>query len=456
MPDLPTVCVIGAGSSGIAAAKTLHERGIPFDCFEKSDQVGGNWVFGNRNGMSSAYRSLHINTSRERMEYSDFPMPKSYPDFPHHTHIAEYFNDYVDRFGVRDRIVFETGVEHARRGDDGVWTVTLDTGETRTYDALAVANGHHWDPRWPEPAFPGEFNGKQMHAHYYVDNEDFRDKNVLVVGIGNSAMDIAVESSFVARNTFLSSRRGAYILPKYLFGRPLDQIGVNAMTGRLPWGFRQAILSTMYRVGVGKVQDYGLPEPDHKLGDAHPTISADFLNRIAHGEMTWKPNLTRLDGDRVVFEDGSSEEIDIIVYCTGYKVTFPFFDEDFISAPDNDLPLFRRVFKPGIDNLAFIGLLQPLGAIMPLAEAQGRWLASYLRGEYRLPPLPAMEADIRDERERMFRRYVASKRHTMQVDFDNYLYELGKELKAGAARARAAGFALPVAARARAGEAATA
>ena len=456
MPDLPNVCVIGAGSSGIAAAKALHERGIPFDCFEKSDQVGGNWVFGNRNGMSSAYRSLHINTSRERMEYSDFPMPKSYPDFPHHTHIAEYFNDYVDRFGVRDRIVFDTGVEHARRGDDGVWTVTLDTGGTRTYDALAVANGHHWDPRWPEPAFPGEFNGKQMHAHYYVDNEDFRDKNVLVVGIGNSAMDIAVESSFVARNTFLSSRRGAYILPKYLFGRPLDQIGVNSLTGRLPWGFRQAILSTMYRVGVGKVQDYGLPEPDHKLGDAHPTISADFLNRIAHGEMTWKPNLSRLDGDRVVFEDGSSEEIDIIVYCTGYKVTFPFFDEDFVSAPDNDLPLFRRVFRPGIDNLAFIGLLQPLGAIMPLAEAQGRWLASYLRGEYRLPPLPEMEADIRDERERMFRRYVASKRHTMQVDFDNYLYELGKELKAGAARARAAGFALPVAVRARAGEAAPA
>jgi hypothetical protein len=295
-----------------------------------------------------------------------------------------------------------------------------------------------------------------MHAHYYVDNEDFRDKNVLVVGIGNSAMDIAVESSFVARKTFLSSRRGAYVLPKYLFGRPLDQIGVNSLTGRLPWGFRQAILSTMYRVGVGKVQDYGLPEPDHKLGDAHPTISADFLNRIAHGELTWKANIDRLDGDRVVFEDGSAEQIDIVVYCTGYKVTFPFFDEGFISAPDNDLPLFRRVFKPGIDNLTFIGLLQPLGAIMPLAEAQGRWLASYLRGEYRLPPLAEMEADMRKERERMFRRYVASKRHTMQVDYDNYLYELGKELKAGAARARSAGFALPVAARARAGEAAPA
>jgi len=450
MTYLPIACVIGAGSSGIAAAKALHERGIPFDCFEKSDRVGGNWVFGNKNGMSSAYRSLHINTSRERMEYSDFPMPTSYPDFPHHSHIAAYFNSYVDHFGFRDKIRFETGVEHVTRDDAGVWTVELDTGEACRYDMVLVANGHHWNPRWPEPAFPGSFDGVQMHAHHYIDNDGFRDKNVLVVGIGNSAMDIAVESTFVARKTFLSSRRGAYILPKYLFGRPLDQIGVNALTPMLPFSFRRAILTTMYRVGVGDVQHYGLPEPDHKLGEAHPTISADFLNRIAHGEMTWKPNIAELQGDRVKFEDGSTEPIDVIVWCTGYKVSFPFFDEDFISAPDNDLPLYRRVFKPGIDNLAFIALLQPLGATMPLAEAQGRWIAAYLRGEYHLPADKQMEAHMHRERERMFKRYVASKRHTMQVDFDNYLYDLRKELKAGAARARAAGFALPVTPQARA------
>src|ERR1700722_3736649 len=381
MTDLPSACVIGAGSSGIAAAKALHERGIPFDCFEKGDRVGGNWVFKNKNGESSAYRSLHINTSRERMEYSDYPMPRSYPDFPHHTHIAKYFDDYVEHFGFRERIQFETGVERATRNADGAWTVTLDTGETRRYDAVVVANGHHWNPRWPEPAYPGSFDGEQTHSHHYIDNTDFRDKNVLVVGIGNSAMDIATESSFVAKRTFLSSRRGAYILPKYLFGRPLDQIGVNALTPILPWAFRRAILTAMYRVGVGDVQDYGLPEPDPKLGDAHPTISADFLNRIAHGEMTWKPNVKALEGGQVRFEDGSAEEIDVIVWCTGYKVTFPFFDEDLISAPDNDLPLYRRVFKPGIDNLFFVALLQPLGATMPLAEAQGRWIASSLRGE---------------------------------------------------------------------------
>src|SRR5205085_9961344 len=159
---LPSACIIGAGSSGIAAAKALHERGIEFDCFEKSDRVGGNWVFGNANGTSSTYRSLHITTSRQRMEYSDFPMAKSYPDFPHHTQIAEYFDNYVDHFGFRDRIMFETGVEHAARGADGVWTITLESDEERRYDARVVASGHQWDRRWPEPPLPGPSDGAQL------------------------------------------------------------------------------------------------------------------------------------------------------------------------------------------------------------------------------------------------------------------------------------------------------
>src|SRR5918996_6386074 len=181
---LPTVCVIGAGSSGIAAAKALHQRGFAFDCFEKSDRVGGIWVFKNRNGLSSAYRSLHINTSRDRMQFADFPMPRSYPDFPHHTQIASYFDAYVDHFGFRDRIEFETEVTRAEPDGDG-WAVTLDRGETRRYDALMVANGHHWDPRWPEPPFPGqdEFAGEQIHAHYYREPETLRGKRVLVLGI---------------------------------------------------------------------------------------------------------------------------------------------------------------------------------------------------------------------------------------------------------------------------------
>jgi len=197
MSSLPTAAVIGAGSSGIAAAKALHERGIPFTCFEASDRVGGNWVFANKNGMSAAYRQLFINTSRERMEYSDYPMPKSYPDFPHHAQIAAYFDGYVEHFGFRDRIRFETIVRHAARLPGGGWELTLGDGSVERFDALLVANGHHWDARWPEPMFRGHetFAGVQMHAHDYRDSDIFAGRRVLVLGMGNSAMDIPCELS---------------------------------------------------------------------------------------------------------------------------------------------------------------------------------------------------------------------------------------------------------------------
>ena len=429
------VCVIGAGSSGIAAAKNLHQRGLDFDCYEKSDRVGGNWVFGNRNGMSSSYATLHINTSRERMEFEDFPMPKSYPDFPHHTHIARYFDDYVDHFGFRDRIRFETGVAHAAPAG-GEWLVRTDRGDEERYDALIVANGHHWDPRWPEPAFPGadRFEGEQMHSHHYTDPEQLRGKDVVVLGMGNSAVDVAVDASYAARTTYLAARRGAHIVPKYIFGKPLDQIGASP---RVPFRVRQKMLAAMLKAYQGDMERYGLPRPDHAIGEAHPTVSGRILDRLAHGAITPKPNIARLEGDRVHFTDGSSVHADLVVYCTGYKVTFPFFDEAFIAAPDNDLPLFRRVFHPDIAGVYFVGLLQPLGAIMPLADHQSQWICDHLQGRYVLPPRAEMLADIERERARMFKRYVASKRHTMQVDFDDYLVALEKERAAGAARASA-------------------
>jgi dimethylaniline monooxygenase (N-oxide forming) len=439
----PRTCIIGAGSSGIAAAKALHERGLAFDCIEKSDRVGGNWVFGNNNGMSAAYRDLFINTSRQRMAYSDYPMPESYPDFPHHTHIASYFDDYVDHFGFREKILFETGVEHASRRDDGVWEVRLDNGQTREYDALIVANGHHWKPRWPEPAFPGAdtFSGVQLHAHSYVDNSTFAGKRTVILGMGNSAMDIAVESSYVAERTYLAARSGVWIIPKYIFGKPLDQLRNDP---RVPFKVRQRVIQRLVSSYAGPPERYGLPKPTHRFGQAHPTVSGRILDRIQHGTITPKPNIEALEGTQVRFVDGSVVDADVVVYCTGYQIAFPFFDENFISAPDNHIELFRRVFDPQIPNVFFVGLLQPLGAIMPLAEAQGAWVGDYLRGDYAPPSRATMLADIAADQASMRKRYVTSKRHTIQVDFEDYLYKLEKERAEGAARARANGFQPPV------------
>ena len=187
----------------------------------------------------------------------------------------------------------------------------------------------------------------------------------------------------------------------------------------------------------GDPQRYGLPKPTHKFGEAHPTVSGRILDRIAHGTITPKPNIAALDGNSVRFVDGSAVEADVVVYCTGYKITFPFFEESFVSAPENRIELFRRVVHPDIDHLYFIGLVQPLGAIMPIAETQGAWVGDHLLGDYVLPSRAAMRADIAAENAAMNRRYVPSKRHTIQVNFDDYLHELAHERRAGAERARA-------------------
>ncbi|MBS2019487.1 MAG: NAD(P)-binding domain-containing protein [Deltaproteobacteria bacterium] len=433
-------CIVGAGSSGIATVKAFADAKIDFDCFEKSDRVGGNWVYGNKNGMSAAYEGLYINTSRDRMQYADYPMPRTYPDFPHHSQIARYFDDYVDHFGLRPKVTFETGVVKAQlegRGPSAKWRVRTEgaVSSERTYDFLLVANGHHWDAMWPDPPYPGakEFQGRQLHSHDYRTKDELRGKRVLVVGMGNSAMDIAVESSECAAATFLSARRGVHVVPKYMFGKPLDQI---VTTTKLPWAVRRKMAETIHRITVGDMERYGLPKPDHRILDAHPTISGRILDRLTHGTIKPKPGLTKLGPTSVTFTDGTVEDVDVIVWATGYRVTFPFFEEDFVKARDNDLPLFFRVFHPDHPQLAFVGLLQPLGAIMPLAEAQSKWLAQYIRGEYVLPPASEMRRRMEAERKRMFARYVPSKRHTMQVDFDDYLDDIRDEIARGVRRAK--------------------
>jgi len=419
---------VGAGSSGIASCQVLEARGIPFDCFEKGSGVGGNWRYDNDNGMSSAYRSLFINTSRRLMEYASYPMPDDYPDYPHHSQIAAYFDDYVDHFGFRDKIRFNTEVKAVDQTADG-WEVTLGDGSTHRYAAVFVASGHHWDAKWPEPPFPGEFAGEMLHSHWYREpDERFAGKNVLVLGIGNSATDIAVETSRVSKMTYLAMRRGAWVIPKYMKGKPTDELG-SELTSRLPWVAQRAMYKRLIDQVQGGMEDYGLPTPDHKLGEAHPTISSDLLPRIGHGRITPKANIEHLEGDSVRFADGTTEQIDTIVYCTGYKISFPFLSPELLDTRANRVELYRRVVHPDRPGIYFIGLVQPLGAIMPIAERQSEWIADVLEGSVELPAREEMAQVIEREDERMRKRYVASTRHTIQVDYRPYMRTIARERK---------------------------
>lgn len=432
MASARKVCIVGAGSSGLTACQVLAARGIPFDCFEKGSMIGGNWRYENDNGTSSAYRSLHINSARKLMSYKAYPMPEDYPDYPSHWQVAKYFDDYAERFGLEERITFNTEVVAAEPREGG-WEVTVEDAEgkrrTETYRAVLVANGHHWKPRWPEPPFPGAdaYEGEQMHVHHYREPDVLEGKRVLVLGIGNSAVDVAVESSRIAEKTFLAMRRGAYVLPKFLGGKPIDESAPPIST-YLPMSVRRIFMNRLLKMTVGEMTDYGLPKPDHKLLEAHPTVSSELLPRIGHGDIAVKPNIERFAGGRIVrFDDGSEEEIDLVVYCTGYKIEFPFLSERVFAARDNRMPLYKRAISVENPGLYFIGFIQPLGPIMPLAEAQCEWIADLLTDASTLPPAEEMRKEISAYERWMDKRFVSSKRHTIEVDFYPYMREIRKE-----------------------------
>jgi cation diffusion facilitator CzcD-associated flavoprotein CzcO len=437
MPEQPTTCVIGAGVSGLTAVKSLGDRSIPHTCFEASDDVGGNWYFQNPNGRSSAYRSLHIDTSKHAISFADFPMDERYPDFPHHTEIKQFLNEYAERFGLRDRIRFDTAVEHAERLPQGGWRITTADGDEHLFDALLVCNGHHWDPSYP--GFPGDFDGLTLHSHHYIDPTDpleLTDKRVLVVGIGNSAVDITSELARkgVAEQVFISTRSGAWVVPKYVFGRPADQ--VFKTNPRLPIGLQRRMARMLPRLVSGRMEDFGLPTPDHHFLEAHPTVSSELLLRLGSGDAVAKPNVAELLGDRVRFNDGSVEQIDAIIYATGYQISFPFFDPELISAPGNVLPLYKRMFKPGIDDLCFIGFGQAIPTIFPFAECQSKLAGRWLAGDWAPPALGEMEREIRRDERRFTRHYNNRPRHTMQLDYYVYEHDLRKRvIPAGQERA---------------------
>ncbi|RRO16704.1 NAD(P)/FAD-dependent oxidoreductase [Saccharopolyspora rhizosphaerae] len=433
----PVVCIIGAGCSGFTTAKRLRDAGVRYDCFEESDDVGGNWYFDNPNGRSACYESLHIDTSTTRLQFEDFPAGEGWPDFPHHTLIHQYFRDYVDHFGLRETITFNTRVDRAARTPDGRWEVRLSTGETREYDALVVANGHHWDPRTPE--YPGEFDGVTLHSHSYrspFEPVDMRGKRVVVVGMGNSALDIAAELSHrsIAEHVWVSARRGVWVLPKYRGGKPADKL---MMPPWMPKTLALRLARKAIRSNVGSMRDYGLPEPDHEPLAAHPSVSIDFLAKAGSGDLTCVPEIERLNGPVVECTGGTRVEADVIVYATGYNIRFPFFDDPELQ-PDAEhrFPLFKRILRPGVDNLYFAGLAQASPTIVNLAEQQSKLIAAHLTGEYRLPGAAEMRrTTVGDERTHL-RQYYNSPRHTIQLDFARYVRDLHREIAAGRKRAR--------------------
>lgn len=427
---MPTrIAVIGAGPSGLAALKVLRQAGFTDSvCYEQGDRVGGNWVYAARPGHSSVFETTHIISSRRLSGYADFPMPSDYPDYPSHRQLLAYFEAYARQFDLYPAIRFGCPVRRAVPRPEGGWALTLGDGTTEACDHLLVASGHHWDPRMP--TWPGEFSGALLHAREFKTAEPFRAQRVLVVGGGNSACDIAVETSRVSAHTGLSIRRGYYIVPKFMFGIPTDVL--NARMLWLPRPLRARLHRLGWRLETGGMSRYGLPEPAHGILDAHPTVNSELLYFLRHGVIHPYPDVVRVAGRTVHLADGRAVPFDTVIAATGYRITFPFLDRGLVDYSDGPVELYQRVFHPTLRGLYFIGLVQPQGCIWPLAEAQAELVAAVLQGRARLPA--DLAAAARADAARIQRRYTASPRHTIEVEYHEYLQAL--QAAAGRPRSR--------------------
>src|SRR3954471_21927200 len=428
-----TIAIVGAGASGLAALRALTAAGFDAVAYERGAAIGGVWTLEDR--PTAAYRSLHLITSRARTEFAEFPMPDDTPDSPSRDDGGRYLEAYARHFGLLERVRLGNGVRRATRRAGGGWELELGDGGTDEADVLVAANGHNEQASWPEPAYPGEFGGEQLHALDYREADAFRDRNVLVVGMGNSAMDIATDISHVAARTLLSTRRGTWVIPKRLLGQPADQIIRPWVAVHVPWRIRQPLSQLLLKVTVGPPERYGLPAPERGLFQAHPTITDTVLSRISHGRITPKPGIAALEGDAVRFTDGTAEPVDAIVWCTGYGVAIPYLDPALVGRDPKELPLYKRVLHLDVDDLFSVGLMQSTGSAFPIVERQSQLLAARLAGEWKPPPPDEMRADCDRRRRRALRRWGEHGRPAMRVDFDAFMHELGRELEAGRQRA---------------------
>lgn len=426
--SIGSVAVVGAGSSGLAAARQFRAAGFAVRIFEREHDLGGNWNYAT--GAARVYRSTHTISSKPGTEYPDFPMPAEFPDYPHHSQILGYLRGYAEHFGLTPLIEFRTEVERLEPADDGDartrWRVTAG-GRTTEFDVVVVANGHNWVPK--QPGYPGRFTGVSLHSAEYRTPEPLTGRRVLVVGGGNSGCDIAVEAAQHASKAWHSTRRGYWYMPKYLFGRPADQVGDRMLALGVPLWLRRAIATLTHRLLVGPPARSRLPRPDHRLFETHPIVNSLLPYYVGHGSLVPKPDLERLDGQVVHFRDGSAEEVDVIVWATGYLARFPFIDERHLNWREGRPHLYLHVFHPVYDTLFVAGLIQPDSGQFGLVHWQMAAAAGYARAalgnDPRAEALRLRKADPDDDLGHGI-RYRESTRHFFEVEHWTYRRRLVK------------------------------
>ncbi|KJH46134.1 Flavin-binding monooxygenase-like protein [Dictyocaulus viviparus] len=432
------VCVIGAGASGLPSIKACIEYGIDVVCYEKTADIGGLWNYrpNEKDIGGTVMASTVVNTSKEMMAYSDFPPPEDWPNFMHHTKVNDYLHMYADHYELKKYVKFNTTVQHVTNEDDH-FNVHLKNGDVERFDKIILCTGHHAEPQHPQLKGVEKFKGRIMHAHSYRDTKGFEGKNVVLLGIGNSALDIAVDLAKIAKSVTISTRRGTWIFNKVAAGgMPYDTLYMtryyNWMMDIIPWTVANDFMEHLVQQRMDH-DLYGL-RPNHRVivyiaitfrfFQQHPTVNDALANLICSGFINIADDIDTFAADKVIMKNGRSFDCDILITCTGYNIGFPYLDRNILKVEHNEVSLYKFVFSPNNVNLAVVGMIQPIGSILPIAEIQARWIVLVFMKKLSLPSKQAMLEDIEVKRKEMKRRYFNSEKHTIQVDYVKYMDEV--------------------------------
>lgn len=451
----PRVAVIGAGAAGLCAAKHLLARGVQVVVHEMGSFIGGLWVYENDNGLSPAYASLHLNSEHRVTAYQDFPFPADSPLYPDHRGVKRYLEAYADRFGLRPHIRLRSAVADVAPCD-GRWQIRLRDGSCEMFDAVVVASGHQGKPA--HPSWRDAFQGEYLHSHAYRVPEPFRGKRVLVVGMGNSAVDIASDICVVTQSTTLSARSPVLVMPRMLFGVPTSRVLAKLEKPWMPWALKRTIREALVRIVHGTMEQWGLRTPKTRT---HPTSHPTLMQHFVWNRITARPGIESVEGRTFRFTDGSSQEFDTVIAGTGYEVDLPFLAPDLWpiapgpaqpptvgASARHGLELFLRVVHPRQRGLYFAGMFNVAGGgNIRMMDDQASWIAALVCAEEALPDEARMRQVIDEEQAYLRRHFPGSARYALELDPPFYRKLLLRERERGRGRrlARARHGASPTA-----------
>jgi dimethylaniline monooxygenase (N-oxide forming) len=423
------VAIIGAGACGIANAKYLLACGFRVTVFEIGSQIGGMWCYENDNGRSSAYRTLHINTSRGVTRFSDLPFDEETQPFPDHVDMHRYLVRYAEHFEITPHIRFNTPVSQIRPAFDPAtepprWEVETGDGTLEVFDAVIVASGHLTKPM-EVPAFQG-FAGAYLHSHHYREPDAYVGKRVCVVGVGNSACDIASDLCVTSPRCVLVARSGVVVLPKLMFGQAFTDITAKIQRPWIPRGLRRRLVKFLVWLVHGDMAKLGFKPPSELT---HVTSNATICTDIAYRRVEVKHGIEAVDGKTLRFEDGTKEEFDVLIAATGYEVDFDFIPPEVLTAENNELDLYLRIAPPDWPGLFLQGFFNTDTALNMVFEHQARWVREILLDNAALPNPDEMRGAIAERKTWYASQYKHTPRHTIEEEHVRYMTDLKNSLK---------------------------